>query len=79
MGIPAIYTLSILVATGACIVGVFYICAASIRDQTCLHDIKVEARKMRMEFDRRVSARNAGGHADTAEGADEDEEPFLIV
>jgi len=72
-----VFILSIIFVTLACIVGVLYICAACIRDETNLHDIKVEARKMRIEFDRRVYARNAGMHAD--QGAGEDEEPFIVV
>jgi len=73
----SLYTLGILAATGACLMGILYICAVSIRDETALHDVKVEARKMRIEFDRRVSARNAGKHADEQEPIDE--EPFMEV
>ncbi len=76
MDYQPIYTLAMIAATAACCIGVFYICAARIRDENALHDIKVEARKMRIEFDRRVSARNAGLHA--GEQAD-DEEIFMEV
>lgn len=76
MEIQAIYILGMAAAAGACIIGVLYVCAASLRDETALHDVKVEARRMRIEFDRRVYARNAGLHAD--QGAD-DEEVFLVV
>jgi len=74
-----LFTLGMILATTACVLGVFYICAACIRDETNLHDIKVEARRMRIEFDRRVSARNVGSHADTSESGADDEEPYMIV
>lgn len=84
MEIQTIYMLAMIGATGACILGVFYVCAACIRDETTLHDIKVEARKMRMEFDRRVTARNAGNHADSADGEEidtnsDDDEVFMTI
>ena len=75
MDIQAIYGLGMIVATGACIVGFFFICAACIRDETTLHNVKIKARKMRMEFDRRVFARNIGTRAVT----DNDDEPHLEV
>lgn len=75
MDYQPIYTLAMIAATAACCIGVFYICATSIRDENALHDVTVEARKMRIEFDRRVSARNAGRHADQQE----DEEPIMEV
>ncbi len=76
-----LFTFGMLLATWACVLGVFYICAACLRDETNLHDIKVEARRMRIEFDRRVSARNIGSHADTSESSadTEGEEPFMTV
>ena len=80
MEIQSIYILGMIGATAACVIGVFYVCAATIRDETNLHDIKVEARKMRMEFDRRVFARNVGTQATPSEEHhDDDEEPFLVV
>jgi len=79
MELETVYMLTMIAATGGCILGIFYICAACIRDETSLHDVKIEARRMRMEFDRRVSARNAGAHADPHAGIDDDEEPFLTV
>jgi len=75
----SIHILGMIGATAACVIGVFYVCAACIRDETNLHDIKVEARKMRIEFDRRVSARNIGSHAMTGDTNDDDEEPFMVV
>jgi hypothetical protein len=76
MEIQAIYILGMTAAAASCIIGILYVCAASIRDETALHDVKVEARRMRIEFDRRVYARNAGMHADQG---DDDEEVFLVV
>ena len=75
MDIQTIYVLGMIGATGACIVGLFFICATCIRSETTLHNVKIKARKMRMEFDRRVFARNVGTHAKIKD----DEEPFLTI
>lgn len=75
-----ILDLGMIAVTAACIVGVLYICAACIRDATALHDVTVEARRLRIEFDRRVFARNTGGEAGEVEILpDDDEEPYLTV
>ena len=79
MELQAISILGMIASAGACILGFLYICAACIRDETALHDVKVEARRMRIEFDRRVFARNVGTHAESDGEVDEDGAPILVV
>jgi len=76
MEFTAFHVLAMIGATLAGILGVMYVVAASIRDATARHDVLVQARLLRIEFERKALEQKIGGAPVVI---DDPEEPVLVV